>query len=47
MIRREGGGWKVYSESGKPLSKILATHKAAVERLRQVEYWKNKGKEKQ
>ena len=41
MIRREGGGWKVYSESGKPLSKILATHKAAVERLKQVEMFKH------
>jgi len=44
MIRREGGGWRVVSESGKPLSKILATHKAAVERLRQVEYFKGKEK---
>lgn len=43
MIRRVDGGWKVLSESGKPLSKILKSHAAAVKRLRQVEYFKSKG----
>ena len=42
MIRKVDGGWKVYSESGKPLSKTLPTKKEAQERLRQVEYYKNK-----
>ncbi len=40
MIRRVDGGWKVLSESGKPLSKILKSHAAAVKRLRSIEYWK-------
>lgn len=40
MIRKTGGGYKVLSESGRPLSKILKTHAAAVKRLREVEYWK-------
>jgi hypothetical protein len=44
MIRRVDGGWKVFSESGTPLSKTLASYKAAVERLKQVEYYKRKGK---
>jgi hypothetical protein len=43
MIRRVDGGWKVLSESGKPLSKILKSHAAAVKRLRQVEHFKSKG----
>jgi len=42
MIRRVGGGWKVLSESGKPLSKVLKSHKAAVKRLQQVEYFKRR-----
>jgi hypothetical protein len=45
MIRPVDGGYKVYSEEGKPLSKLLKTYKEAVERLQQVEYWKkHKGK---
>jgi hypothetical protein len=44
MIRRVDGGWKVLSESGKPLSKVLASYAAAVKRLKQVEYWKRQKK---
>ncbi len=42
MIRKVKGGYKVYSESGKPLSKTLPTKSQAQVRLRQVEYYKNK-----
>ena len=44
MIRKEGKGYRVYSESGKPLSKILKSHDAAVKRLRQVEHFKRQDK---
>ena len=44
MIKKVPGGYKVYSEKGKPLSRVLATHDAALKRLRQVEYFKHKGK---
>lgn len=40
MIRKVAGGFKVLSEKGKPLSKIT-THSKAVQRLRQVEYFKH------
>jgi hypothetical protein len=43
VIVEEGGGYRVKSESGKNLSAILSTHAAAVKRLREVEYFKNKG----
>ena len=42
MIRKVSGGYKVYSESGKPLSKTLHTKEQAQARLRQVEYYKSK-----
>jgi len=42
MIKKVKGGYKVYSESGKPLSKTLPTKTQAQNRLRQVEYYKNK-----
>ena len=42
MVKKVGGGWKVYSESGKSLSKTLPTKKDANQRLRQVEYFKRK-----
>ena len=38
------GKYIVTSETGKKLSKPLSSHTKAVERLRQVEYFKNKGK---
>lgn len=44
MIRKVKGGYKVFSEAGKPLSKVLPTRQAAEKRLRQVEYFKHKGK---
>ena len=42
MIRKVGSGYKVYSEKGKPLSKVYPTKSQAQARLRQVDYWKNK-----
>lgn len=42
MIRKVKGGYKVFSESGKPLSKVLPTRAAAKKRLKQVEYFKHK-----
>jgi len=40
VIRREKGGWKVVSHSGRPLSKVLKTIEAAKKRLSEVEYFK-------
>ena len=42
MIRKVNGGYKVYSERGKPLSKPCSTKQQAQKRLAQVEYYKNK-----
>lgn len=42
MIRKVSGGYKVYSEKGKPLSKTYQTRQGAEKRLAQVEYFKNK-----
>jgi len=42
MIRKVKGGYKVYSESGKPLSKPLPTKSQAQARLKQVHYYSNK-----
>lgn len=42
MIRKVNGGYKVYSERGKPLSKTYPTKQQAQKRLAQVEYYKNK-----
>ena len=42
MIRKVSGGYKVYSEKGKPLSKTYPTKKQAQNRLSQIEYYKNK-----
>ena len=41
MIRKSGSGYKVFSEKGKPLSKVLS-RRAAEKRLQQVEYFKRK-----
>ena len=42
MIRKINSGYKVYSKSGKPLSKTYSTKAQAQTRLRQLEYYKNK-----
>lgn len=42
MIRQVKGGYKVYSEKGKPLSKTYPTKGQAQRRLSQIEYFKNK-----
>ena len=42
MISKTSKGYKVYSESGKPLSKPYKTKAEAQARLRQIEYYKNK-----
>ena len=42
MVRKVSGGWKVYSESGKPLSKTYPTKQGAQKRLNQIEYFKSK-----
>ena len=41
MITKSGTGYKVKSESGKNLSKVLPSKKAAVKRLAQVEMFKH------
>lgn len=46
MIRKVGDKYIVVSEEGKPLSKPLPTREAAEKRLRQIEYFKYKGKKK-
>ena len=42
MIRKVSGGYKVYSEKGKPLSKTYPTKSQAQTRLSQIEFYKNK-----
>lgn len=42
MIKKVSGGYKVYSEKGKPLSKTYPTKSQAQTRLREIEYYKNK-----
>lgn len=42
MIRKVSGGYKVYSEKGKPLSKTYSTKSQAQKRLNQIDYYKNK-----
>lgn len=44
MIRKVSGGYKVYSEKGKPLSKTLYSRKDAEKRLAQIHYFKEKNK---
>lgn len=43
MIKKVSGGYKVYSESGKPLSKTYPTKGQAQQRLSQIHYYQNKG----
>ena len=42
MVRKVSGGWKVYSEKGKPLSRTYKTKGEAQSRLREIDYFKNK-----
>lgn len=42
MIRKVSGGWKVYSESGKPLSRTYPNKQGAQKRLREIDYFKSK-----
>lgn len=44
MIRKVKGGWKVVSRTGRALSRTLRSKKAARKRLRQVEYFKHRGR---
>jgi hypothetical protein len=44
VIRKVAGGWKVVSEGGKNLSRVLKSLKAAKARLAEIEYFKAKGK---
>lgn len=44
MIRKTASGHQVVSEKGKPLSKPNLTRAQAEDRLRQVEYFKHRGK---
>ena len=44
MIRKVSGGYKVYSEKGKPLSKTYATKGQAQKRLNEIDYFANKKK---
>jgi hypothetical protein len=44
MIKKTSQGYQVKSEKGKNLSKPNLTKKQAVERLRQVEYFKHNPK---
>ena len=42
MLKKVSGGYKVYSESGKPLSKTYATKQQAQARLREIEFYKRR-----
>jgi len=44
MIKKTTGGYKVVSKAGKNLGGPYKTRAAAAARLRQVEYFKHKGK---
>ncbi len=44
MIKKVAGGYKVVSESGKNLSRVLSSLAAAKKRLAQVEWFKHRGK---
>ncbi|HUM42689.1 MAG TPA: hypothetical protein PKI14_07060 [Fervidobacterium sp.] len=46
MIRKTKKGYVVYSEDGKRLSKPYQIREQAIERLRQIEYFKHKKKKK-
>jgi hypothetical protein len=41
-VKKVNGGWAVFSESGKQLSKAYGSKKDAVNRLKEIEYFKHK-----
>lgn len=43
MIRKVSGGYVIYSEKGKKLSRKYKSRKEAEKRLAQIEYFKHKG----
>ncbi len=45
MVKSVNGGYKVFSKTGKSLSKIYSTKPEAEKRLRQIEFFKHKLKE--
>lgn len=45
IIKKEADGYVIYSEKGKKLSKAYKTKEEAEKRLRQIEYFKHKGKD--
>ena len=45
MIKKTPQGYKVTSEAGKTLSKSNLSHKQALKRIAQVEYFKRQGKQ--
>lgn len=44
MVKQVKGGYKVYSEKGKPLSRVYPTKSQAQARLREIDYFANKNK---
>ena len=42
MIRKVRGGYAVFSEKGKKLSRVYKTRKEAAKRLGQIEHFKKK-----
>ena len=42
MIKKVSGGYRVYSERGKSLSRVYTTRQQAQKRLNQIEYFKSK-----
>ena len=44
MVKQVKGGYKVYSESGKPLSRVYPTKSQAQAWLKQIHYFQNKNK---
>lgn len=45
VIKKEADGYVIYSEKGKKLSKAYKTKEEAEKRLKQIEYFKHKGKD--
>lgn len=47
MIKRVKGGYKVVSKKGRDLSRVYDTKEKAEKRLREIEYFKHKNKNKE